>query len=112
MKALPTYPLAQTTIFAAQVPADKVDLIYLCSPNNPTGATMTKDQLIDWVNYAKANGSIILFDAAYESFITDDSINRIPSMKLKVLETAPLNFDLFSKECGLYWHPLRPNGGA
>ncbi len=50
------------------------DVIYLCSPNNPTGAVFTKDQLKAWVDYANAEGSVILFDAAYEAFIEDDAL--------------------------------------
>lgn len=52
------------------------DIIYLCSPNNPTGAAYTKEQLKAWVDYAKANKSVILYDAAYECFIKDDSLAR------------------------------------
>ncbi|RDY30203.1 LL-diaminopimelate aminotransferase [Lachnotalea glycerini] len=52
------------------------DIIYLCSPNNPTGATYNKEQLKTWVDYALANNSIILFDAAYEAFITDEALPR------------------------------------
>ena len=52
----------------------KADIIYLCSPNNPTGAAYTKDQLKRWVDYAKKQGAIILLDAAYEAFITDSDV--------------------------------------
>ncbi|MCR4687112.1 MAG: LL-diaminopimelate aminotransferase [Lachnospiraceae bacterium] len=52
----------------------KADLIYLCSPNNPTGAVYNKEQLKAWVDYANKNGSIIIFDAAYEAFIEDDTL--------------------------------------
>lgn len=52
------------------------DVIYLCSPNNPTGATYNKEQLQEWVDYALANQAIILFDSAYEAFITDSSLPR------------------------------------
>ena len=52
----------------------KADIIYLCSPNNPTGAAYTKDQLTLWVDYAKKQGAIILLDAAYEAFITDGDV--------------------------------------
>lgn len=61
------------------MPEDDVDadLIYLCSPNNPTGAVYNKEQLTQWVDYAKKKGALILFDAAYESFIGDDSPRSI-----------------------------------
>ena len=67
-------PISAENDFKAQIPDTKVDLIYLCFPNNPTGATATKADLKAWVDYAKANGSIILFDAAYEAFITDPDL--------------------------------------
>lgn len=54
----------------------KCDIIYLCSPNNPTGAVMTKSELKEWVDYALEIGAVIIFDAAYESFIMDKSIPR------------------------------------
>ena len=49
----------------------KADIIYICSPNNPTGAAYTREQLKAWVDYAKKNNAVILYDAAYECFITD-----------------------------------------
>ena len=54
----------------------KADIIYLCSPNNPTGAVYTKAQLEDWVKYAKANNAVIIFDSAYEAFITEKDLPR------------------------------------
>lgn len=54
----------------------KADIIYLCSPNNPTGSAYTKDQLKAWVDHANKNGSVIIYDAAYEAFITEDDIPR------------------------------------
>ena len=62
----------------AAMPDDnvKADIIYLCSPNNPTGSAYTKDQLKAWVDYANKNGSVIIYDAAYEAFITEDDIPR------------------------------------
>ena len=59
--------------FIPDLPHEKVDLIYLCFPNNPTGATITRSQLQTWVDYARDNKALILYDAAYESFIRDDS---------------------------------------
>lgn len=60
--------------FIPALPTQPVDLIYLCFPNNPTGSTATKEQLKQWVAYAKDNKALILFDAAYEAFITDDAL--------------------------------------
>lgn len=56
------------------LPKEKVDLIYLCFPNNPTGQTLTKNELAEWVKYANENKALILFDAAYEAFIQDENI--------------------------------------
>ena len=53
-------------------PAVKADIVYLCSPNNPTGAVYSREQLAAWVDYAKKNDAVILYDAAYECFIRDD----------------------------------------
>ena len=60
--------------FKPQIPQEKVDMIYLCCPNNPTGTVFTKKELEKWVKYAKENKAIILFDSVYEIFITDDDI--------------------------------------
>ncbi|MCH5299328.1 MAG: LL-diaminopimelate aminotransferase [Ruminococcus sp.] len=63
--------------FAAMPPKDiKADIIYLCSPNNPTGSAYTYDELKEWVDYANANDAIIIYDAAYEAFITDENLPR------------------------------------
>ena len=63
--------------FAAMPPKDvKADIIYLCSPNNPTGSVYTRAQLKEWVDYALANEAVIIFDAAYEAFITDPELPR------------------------------------
>ena len=60
--------------FVPELPKEKADIIYLCFPNNPTGVVLTHAQLQKWVDYARANHSIIIFDAAYEAFIEDDDI--------------------------------------
>lgn len=60
--------------FVPQLPKEKVDIIYLCCPNNPTGAVLNKEELSIWVDYAKEHKSLILFDAAYERFITDKNV--------------------------------------
>ncbi|HNU11688.1 MAG TPA: LL-diaminopimelate aminotransferase [Rubrivivax sp.] len=85
--------------YAPQLPQEPVDLIYLCSPNNPTGATMTRPQLQQWVEYARAQRALILFDAAYEAFIRDDalphSIYEIPGARELAVE-----FRSYSKTAG------------
>ena len=62
--------------FSAEPPAEHADLIYLCSPNNPTGSVFTKDELKKWVDYALANDAVIIFDAAYEAFISQPELPR------------------------------------
>jgi LL-diaminopimelate aminotransferase len=85
--------------YSPQLPREPADLIYLCSPNNPTGATMTREQLQAWVDYARENRSLILFDAAYEAFIRDDSlvhsIYEIPGA-----QDVAIEFRSFSKTAG------------
>lgn len=71
----------------------KADIIYLCSPNNPTGAVYTREQLEKWVAYARKNDAIILYDAAYEAFITDPSI-PVASLPFPVPVNVPLSFAL------------------
>jgi len=86
-------------ILDIQIPAEKVDLIYLCFPNNPTGATATKEHLTAWVNYARANGSIIFFDAAYEAFITDASLPH-SIYEIEGARQCAIEFRSFSKNAG------------
>ena len=69
-------PCTADTDFEPPLPQEHVDLIYLCSPNNPTGAVMSKSSLEAWVAYARREGAVILFDAAYEAYITDAAIPR------------------------------------
>ncbi len=92
-------PVTAENNFTAQIPSQKVDLIYLCFPNNPTGAVATREHLQAWVDYAKANGSIIFFDAAYEAFISDPtiphSIYEIPGAR-----DCAIEFRSFSKNAG------------
>ena len=92
-------PVTAENNFTATLPTQKVDLIYLCFPNNPTGATATKAHLQDWVNYAKANGSIIFFDAAYEAFITDPSLPH-SIYEIEGAKDCAIEFRSFSKNAG------------
>lgn len=75
-----------------------VDLIYLCSPNNPTGAAYNQAQLTEWVKYANQKGAVILFDAAYEAFITDDSPRSI--FTIPGSSTCAIEFCSLSKTAG------------
>ncbi|NJN22152.1 MAG: LL-diaminopimelate aminotransferase [Leptolyngbya sp. RL_3_1] len=92
-------PITADNDFTAQIPSHKVDLIYLCFPNNPTGAVASKAHLQAWVDYALAHGSLIFFDAAYEAYITDEaiphSIYEIPGAR-----DCAIEFRSFSKNAG------------
>ena len=92
-------PVTAENNFTAEIPSQKVDLIYLCFPNNPTGATATKEHLQAWVNYAKVNGSIIFFDAAYEAFIKDPSLPH-SIFEIEGARDCAIEFRSFSKNAG------------
>jgi LL-diaminopimelate aminotransferase len=92
-------PISAENSFTASIPNEKVDLIYLCFPNNPTGAVATKEHLQAWVNYARAHGSIILFDAAYEAFITDPTIPH-SIYEIDGARDCAIEFRSFSKNAG------------
>ena len=85
--------------FVAELPKEKVDVIYLCYPNNPTGTVITREQLTKWVDYALRNDAIIMYDAAYEAYIQDNdiphSIYEIPGAKKCAIE-----FHSYSKTAG------------
>lgn len=92
-------PITAENHFTAQIPSQKVDLIYLCFPNNPTGAVATRDHLKAWVEYANAHGSIIFFDAAYEAFITDPEIPH-SIYEIEGARECAIEFRSFSKNAG------------
>ncbi|GBE94314.1 LL-diaminopimelate aminotransferase [Nostoc cycadae] len=92
-------PVTAENNFTAEIPSQKVDLIYLCFPNNPTGATATKEHLQAWVDYAKANGAIIFFDAAYEAYITDPSLPH-SIYEIEGARDCAIEFRSFSKNAG------------
>ncbi|MGJ8634643.1 MAG: LL-diaminopimelate aminotransferase, partial [Luteolibacter sp.] len=92
-------PCTAENNFVADVPTEKADLIYLCFPNNPTGAVATREQLTAWVNYAKENKAIILFDAAYEAFIQD------PDIPHSIFEIEG------AKDCAIEFRSFSKNGG-
>ena len=85
--------------FVPGPPAEAVDLIYLCFPNNPTGAVATREQLTAWVAYAKANKALILFDAAYEAFIRDPAIPH-SIYEIEGAKDVAIEFRSFSKKAG------------
>lgn len=67
-------PCTAETNFAPELPKETPDIIYLCFPNNPTGSTLTKSQLQEWVDYANKAGAVIIYDAAYEAYITEEDV--------------------------------------
>jgi LL-diaminopimelate aminotransferase len=85
--------------FVPEVPKEKVDILYLCYPNNPTGVTASRDQLARWVEYALKNQSIILYDAAYEAYIRD------PSTPHSIYEIPT------ARECAIEFRSFSKNGG-
>ena len=85
--------------FVPAPPARPVDLVYLCYPNNPTGATATRGQLADWVAFARANRALILFDAAYEAFIRDPSLPH-SIYEIEGAREVAIEFRSFSKTAG------------
>jgi LL-diaminopimelate aminotransferase len=92
-------PISAENNFTAKIPTEKVDLIYLCFPNNPTGSTATKEHLQAWVDYAKGHGSIIFFDAAYEAFITDPTLPH-SIYEIEGAKDCAIEFRSFSKNAG------------
>lgn len=92
-------PITAENNFTAAIPTQKVDLIYLCFPNNPTGATATKEHLQAWVDYARSHGSIIFFDAAYEAFITDPNLPH-SIYEIDGARDCAIEFRSFSKNAG------------
>jgi LL-diaminopimelate aminotransferase len=85
--------------FVPDLPTEPVDLIYLCFPNNPTGATIDKPRLKQWVEFARAHKALILYDAAYESFIRDDAIPR-SIYEVEGAREVAIEFRSFSKTAG------------
>jgi len=85
--------------FVPELPSEPVDLIYLCYPNNPTGTVATRETLKKWVDYARANNSLILFDAAYEAFISDPTIPH-SIFEIEGAKDVAIEFRSFSKSIG------------
>ncbi|MBZ8179829.1 LL-diaminopimelate aminotransferase [Oscillatoria salina] len=92
-------PITAENDFQASLPSAKVDLIYLCFPNNPTGAVISKDELKKWVEYAQENNSIIFFDAAYEAYITNPELPH-SIYEIEGARNCAIEFRSFSKNAG------------
>ncbi len=85
--------------FAPELPRETPDLIYLCYPNNPTGATLTRGQLQEWVDYANRVGAVILYDAAYEAYISEEDVPH-SIYECQGARTCAIEFHSFSKNAG------------
>jgi LL-diaminopimelate aminotransferase len=92
-------PCTPENQFVPEIPKRRVDLVYLCYPNNPTGATATFHQLEEWVAYARANETIILFDAAYEAYITEAGVPH-SIYEIEGAQECAIEFRSFSKHGG------------
>lgn len=92
-------PATAENNFVPALPEEKPDLIYLCYPNNPTGMTLTRNQLKKWVDYAKENDAVILFDCAYEAFITDSDVPH-SIYEIEGAKEVAIEFRSFSKTAG------------
>ncbi|MBK7950027.1 MAG: LL-diaminopimelate aminotransferase [Deltaproteobacteria bacterium] len=92
-------PCTEASGFLPALPKRPVDLVYLCSPNNPTGAVATKAELSKWVDWARANDAIILFDAAYERFVTDPALPR-SIFEIEGARECAIEFRSYSKTAG------------
>ncbi len=92
-------PCVEANGFSPEPPKEIPDIIYLCSPNNPTGAVLSREKLKAWVDYANANGSVILFDSAYEAFITSEDVPHT-IFEIEGSRTCAIEFRSFSKTAG------------
>lgn len=92
-------PCTAENSFVPELPKKKADLIYLCFPNNPTGMTLNKEQLKKWVDYARENNSIILFDSAYEAYISEPDVPH-SIYEIEGAKEVAIEFRSFSKTAG------------
>ena len=92
-------PATAENNFVPEQPKEKVDIIYLCFPNNPTGTTLPKEELKKWVEYAKENSAIILYDSAYEAFISDENVPH-SIYEIEGAKDVAIEFRSFSKTAG------------
>lgn len=92
-------PCTKENNFAPQLPKEAPDMIYLCFPNNPTGSTITKAQLQEWVDYANKVGAVIIYDAAYEAYISEDDVPH-SIYECDGAKTCAIELKSFSKNAG------------
>ncbi|WP_048190995.1 LL-diaminopimelate aminotransferase [Methanobacterium sp. SMA-27] len=98
-KGIVYLPCTAKNNFIPELPETPVDLIYLCLPNNPTGTGLTREELTKWIDYARENNSIILFDAAYEAYVTEEDIPR-SIYEIEGAKEVAIEFRSFSKNAG------------
>lgn len=92
-------PCTADNNFAPELPKERPDIIYLCFPNNPTGSTITKDQLQVWVDYANKEGAVIIYDAAYEAYISEENVPH-SIYECEGARTCAIELRSFSKNAG------------
>ncbi len=92
-------PCTSETNFAPELPKETPDIIYLCFPNNPTGSTITKSELQKWVDYANENGAVIIYDAAYEAYISEENVPH-SIYECDGAKTCAIELRSFSKNAG------------
>ena len=92
-------PCTMENNFVPELPKETPDIIYLCLPNNPTGTTITKDELQVWVDYANKNGAVIIYDAAYEAYISEDNVAHT-IYECEGAKTCAIELKSFSKNAG------------
>lgn len=92
-------PCTEATGFAPELPKETPDIIYLCFPNNPTGSTITKSELQNWVDYANRVGAVIIYDAAYEAYISEDNVPH-SIYECEGARTCAIELRSFSKNAG------------
>ena len=92
-------PCTKETDFAPKLPGETPDIIYLCFPNNPTGSTITKAQLQEWVDYANREGAVIIYDAAYEAYISEEDVPH-SIYECEGARTCAIELRSFSKNAG------------
>lgn len=92
-------PCTKETNFAPELPKERPDIIYLCFPNNPTGSTITKDELQKWVDYANKEGAVIIYDAAYEAYISEENVPHT-IFECEGARTCAIELRSFSKNAG------------
>ena len=92
-------PCLEDNGFLPELPVETPDIIYLCFPNNPSGAAITKDKLQEWVDYANKNGAVIIYDAAYEAYITEENVPH-SIYECEGARTCAIELRSFSKNAG------------